>query len=38
MSIGCIEKLYSNLFEYDFFNRVLTFIKIKVIIFIESVY
>lgn len=35
MSIGCIEKLYSNLFEYDFFNRVLTFIKIKVIILIE---
>lgn len=38
MSIGCIEKLYSNLFECDFFNRVLTFIKIKVIILIESVY
>jgi len=36
MSIGCIEKLYSNLFEYNFFNR--TFIKIKVIILIESVY
>lgn len=38
MSIGCIEKLYSNLFEYDFFNRVLTFIKIKVINFNRKVF